>query len=102
MTIYELFADIEGPFLTANKQSPFIAGVEVEINCTVSTSDMTIEITWDCMDLSNHPRVYHAKTDYMSAITFVPSSNLNGINCKCLIEVDDFVVFANITLEVIS
>lgn len=88
--------------MTANRKSPFIAGVEVELNCSVSISDITVEIIWNCTNLSNHPRRYHARKDYVSVITFVPSSNLNGINCKCLVKVEDLEVFANITFEVTS
>lgn len=94
------FTDIKGPFLSSNKKFPLVAGIEAEIRCNASVTDVQIQIVWDCGNTSINHHSYHTNTEYISTFTFVPSSITNEINCKCMVKIDDFVSTTNITLEV--
>lgn len=88
--------------MSSRTRFPLVAGIESVMKCSAFVSNVQIQIVWDCSNVSNIQHEYQTTSEYISTFTFIPSSVLHGTICKCLVQKDDFVSSANLTLDITS
>ncbi|CAC5384436.1 unnamed protein product [Mytilus coruscus] len=96
--------DIKGPSIEASSGMPIAAGIQTDLMCIAFATYVDIKLVWNCKDLqaSKHSKVITNSTEYISTLTFMPSSAHNGISCSCTLHAEGYKRSTSIKLNVIN
>lgn len=100
----QCLVDIKGPTIEAPNGIPIAAGIQTDLICIACATNLDIKLVWNCQELRvlQHSNLITNSTEYISTLTFMPSSVNNGINCSCVLRAGKYFRSTSIQLVVTS
>ncbi|VDI05804.1 Hypothetical predicted protein [Mytilus galloprovincialis] len=97
-----IILDIKGPTIEAPNGIPIAAGIQTDLICIACATNVDIKLVWNCQELRvlQHSNLITNSTEYISTLTFMPSSVHNGINCSCVLRAGKYFRSTSIQLVV--